>query len=151
MWISFWFHTLHVVSHGEVQPGASDRTQSDNIWLDRVSVCTCIYFPCVTSDCAWSWDHARPQPCGRPRQCAQAFMENVFSMDIFWIYLSPKRTNPERYISKTNYRKEKIFWIIFFEWVNLFFFKKKNKKNLTKPKLTHEKLKKKIIKNRKKL
>ncbi len=30
--------TLHTVSRGQIRPGTSDRTQSDNISLDRVSV-----------------------------------------------------------------------------------------------------------------
>ncbi len=32
------------------------------------------FIPCVTSDRARSWDCARPRPCGRLRQCAQAFI-----------------------------------------------------------------------------
>ncbi len=39
--ISFWF-TLHADLGGQIRPGASDRTQSDNIWLDRVGVWSCI-------------------------------------------------------------------------------------------------------------
>ncbi len=34
--------TLHSVSRSQIRPGASDRTQSDNIWLDRVGVWNCM-------------------------------------------------------------------------------------------------------------
>ncbi len=44
---------------GQIWPGASDRMQSDNIWLDRISVRICIYFPYVTSDRMRSWDRDR--------------------------------------------------------------------------------------------
>ncbi len=38
--------TLRVVSHGQIQPGASDHTQSDNIWLDRVMCELAFYLMC---------------------------------------------------------------------------------------------------------
>ncbi len=80
------FVLISYTPHSLIWQGASDHTQSDNIWLDCVSVCTCIYFPCVTSDHAWSWDHARLRPRGRPRQCAQALMRfAIYNVAIlFW-------------------------------------------------------------------
>ncbi len=91
--------------HGQIWLGASDRTQSDNIWLDRVSVCTCIYFPCVTSDHTQSWDCATPWRRGRPHHCAQALTAQVACLSF-----SPSSTLGS-FVLKMFYIH---FWVIIF-------------------------------------